>query len=191
MIALEHVGDWFRVTLPDESIKARRVVVAVGGQSYPGCGTAGDGYTLARRFGHRIIEPKPALVPIRFGVDWVADLKGLTIPDAVAAVVDASGARRLERREAVLFAHFGLTGPAILDVSRAVARGEGEPLFLALDFLPDRKIEAVDQALQHAAPRGSTHGCRTVAGRDSATTCRSTRARFGRADRPRRPGIIA
>jgi predicted Rossmann fold flavoprotein len=152
--SVEQIGEGFRVALPEGAVSARRVIVAVGGQSYPGCGTIGDGYAIARRFGHRIIEPRPALVPIRVGAEWVAGLKGLTIPDAVAAVVDPAGTRRLERREAVLFAHFGLTGPAILDVSRAVARQDGEALTLALDFLPDDKLETIDQSLQLVARAG-------------------------------------
>ncbi len=54
----------------------------------------------------------------------------------------------------MLFAHFGLTGPAILDVSRAVARQDGEALTLALDFLPDQKLETIDQLLQLRACAG-------------------------------------
>ncbi len=114
--------DGFELELPDGIARARRVVVAVGGQSYPGCGTCGDGYTLARKFGHSIVEPRPALVPIRVEPDWVPTLKGLTVPDVTASIRSNGGPALLERREALLFAHFGLTGPAILDVSRAVAR---------------------------------------------------------------------
>ena len=61
----------------------------------------------------------------------------------------------LERREAVLFAHFGLTGPAILDVSRAVARHDGDaPLILALDLDPDTRAEALDAGLAAASRVG-------------------------------------
>ena len=152
---LEPDPDGFRVTLADGAVRARRIVLAVGGQSYPGCGTTGDGYDLARRFGHTVVEPRPALVPIRVGAGWVADLKGLTVPDALAAVVAPGGARLLERREAVLFAHFGLTGPAILDVSRAVARREADqPVDLALDFAPAVRAEALDQTLQEVCRVG-------------------------------------
>ncbi len=68
-----------------------------------------------------------------------------------------SGPALIERREAILFAHFGLTGPAILDVSRAVARHEGtEPLDLLIDFAPDERSDTIDQAapgsLQVRAP---------------------------------------
>ena len=102
------------------------MIVAVGGQSYPGCGTTGDGYAIARRFGHSIVATRPALVPIRVDADWVPGLKGLTLPDVVASVHGPGGPALIERREAVLFAHFGLTGPAILDVSRASPATTGD-----------------------------------------------------------------
>jgi predicted Rossmann fold flavoprotein len=157
----DETGTGFRVRLPGDTITARRVIVAVGGQSYPGCGTTGDGYALARRFGHTIIAPRPALVPLRVAADWVAGLKGLTVPDVRAAIRGPTGPARLERREAMLFAHFGLTGPAILDVSRAVARHDGpELLDLVLDFAPDDRPEAIDVALQEACRTGG----RPVAG---------------------------
>jgi predicted Rossmann fold flavoprotein len=149
------VGQGFRVALPGGTLTARRVVVAVGGQSYPGCGTTGDGYELARRFGHTIVAPRPALVPLRVAADWVAELKGLTVADVRAAVHGPTGPPRFERREALLFAHFGLTGPAILDMSRAVARHDGpEPLDVVLDFAPDEHLEALDLELQEACRAG-------------------------------------
>ncbi len=152
---IEPVEGGFEVHLPDGPIHARRVVVAVGGQSYPGSGTTGDGFGWARRFGHTIVEPRPALVPLRVDADWVPGLKGLTIPDLVASIRGATGPALLERREAMLFAHFGLTGPAILDVSRAIARHDGpDRLDLALDFLPDVRAEVLDQLLQTEARTG-------------------------------------
>ncbi len=153
--AVEPTDEGFEIRLPDGPIRARRVVVAVGGQSYPGSGTTGDGYAIARRFGHSIVEPRPALVPLRVEAEWVPTLKGLTIPDLVASIRPASGPALLERREALLFAHFGLTGPAVLDVSRAVARHDGpDRLDLALDFLPDVPPESLDQAIRSAARSG-------------------------------------
>lgn len=160
-LRVESVMDGFIVSTPDGPVQGRRLVLAVGGQSYPGCGTTGDGYAIARQFGHTIIEPRPALVPIRVNADWTNELKGITIPDAKAKIVQSKGPALLERREAVLFAHFGLTGPAILDVSRAVARYVGnEPLFLDLDLVPDSPVETLELQLQ-AACRASR---RLVAG---------------------------
>jgi predicted Rossmann fold flavoprotein len=154
-LGVERVGDRFAIRLPDATLTAGRVVVAVGGQSYPGCGTTGDGYGIARHFGHTIVDPRPALVPICVDAPWVAALRGVTIPDVQARVLDKGGTTLLERREALLFAHFGLTGPAILDISRAVARNEEpETLSLEIDFLPQRAAEALDQHLQSACRTG-------------------------------------
>jgi len=145
----------FEVALPDSRIRARRLVLAVGGRSYPGCGTTGDGYGLARSFGHTITETRPALVPLRVEAEWVSSLKGLSLPDVVASVHGPTGPALAKRREAVLFTHFGLSGPAILDVSRAVANHKGpEPLELRLDLHPDVPREELDRRLQAEARRG-------------------------------------
>jgi predicted Rossmann fold flavoprotein len=145
----------FAIRLPDSAITARRVIVTVGARSYPGCGTTGDGYVIASRLGHAIVEPRPALVPIRVEPDWVSDLRGVTLPDVVASIQAAGGVLLQERREAVLFAHFGLTGPAILDVSRSVARSdEPDRLTLRLDLLPGVSREELDRAIQSSSRRG-------------------------------------
>ncbi len=145
----------FRIRVPDGEVHASRVILAVGGLSFPGAGTTGDGYGFARHFGHSIVETRPALVPIRVGPAWVPELRGLTVPDGRAAVIAPDGTVLLERREAVLFAHFGLTGPAILDVSRAVARHDApESLRLRLDFLPDASPESLDAQLAASCRTG-------------------------------------
>ena len=149
------VEEGFAVGLPDGPILAKRVVLATGGLSFPGSGTTGDGYAMARGFGHSIVPTRPSLVPLRVSPEWVTGLKGLTIPDLLATVRRRSGAKLDERREALLFAHFGLTGPAVPDVSRAVARwDQAEPLDLALDWLPDFRAEALELEIQNEARRG-------------------------------------
>jgi predicted Rossmann fold flavoprotein len=145
----------FAVNLPEATVTARRLIVAVGGSSYPGCGTTGDGYTLARRFGHAIVDPRPALVPLRVGADWVSSLKGVSLPDVVASVHSAETGLLAQRREALLFAHFGLRGPAILDSSGAAARyGGSKPLELRLDLVPALSREELDGHLQTACRQG-------------------------------------
>jgi predicted Rossmann fold flavoprotein len=154
-------GAGFLVRLSDSTITAKRVIIAVGGASYPRCGTTGDGYGIARRFGHVVVEPKPALVPVRVVDGWVAGLKGLTLADVVASVHDSSARMLRQRRESILFAHFGLTGPAILDISRAVARATGGGrLTLRLDLVPGRSREELDLQLQSSCRQGG----RAVAG---------------------------
>ena len=94
-------------------------------------------------------------MPLRVGADWVPGLKGLSLPDVVASVHSAGNELLAQRREAVLFAHFGLSGPAILDVSRAAAiRGDSEPLELRLDLVPTLSREELDRGLQTSSRQG-------------------------------------
>src|SRR5207249_1198544 len=117
-------------------------------QSYPGSGTTGDGYTLAARLGHTIVPPRPALVPITVSVPWVAELRGVTLPDVAIRVLDGDRAIA-SRRGSLLFAHFGLSGPVVLDVSRAVS-GHLKPasLHLEIDLLPAIKEPELDEQLR-------------------------------------------
>jgi predicted Rossmann fold flavoprotein len=138
----------FAVTTPHRTLGARRVILTTGGQSYPGSGTTGDGYALAARFGHTIVPPRPALVPITTGAPWVAALRGVTLPDTGVRVVE-NGKALVAGRGSMLFAHFGLSGPVILDVSRVVS-GHPAPqtLTLELDLLPATKEPEFDEWLR-------------------------------------------
>jgi predicted Rossmann fold flavoprotein len=110
---------------------------------------------MARRLGHSIVDIKPALVPLRVAADWVPSLKGVSLQDAVASVRTAGGDVLQQRREALLFTHFGLSGPSILDVSRAAAhRLASEPLTLWLDLVPTVPREDMDRRLQKASRQG-------------------------------------
>ena len=152
---IERCDDTFRVVLPEGPIITKHVILAVGGRSYPGCGTVGDGYAIAASFGHTIVQPRPALVPIRVEPDWVPGLKGLTLTDISAAILTPGGEKLLERREALLFAHFGLTGPAILDISRAVTRYDGpDHTVLTIDLMPGVRFEAIDLQIQKTSRSG-------------------------------------
>ncbi len=143
----------FAVETPGGEVTARRVILTLGGASFPGCGTTGDGYEFARRLGHTIVLPRPALAPLKVATDWVSELKGLSVVDAVARVRSTEGVILEEQREAVLFTHFGLSGPAILDVSRGVRVGGPRPT-LELDFLPELSRDAFEEQLQVRARQG-------------------------------------
>jgi predicted Rossmann fold flavoprotein len=138
----------FALTTPARVVSARRVILTTGGQSYPGSGTTGDGYSITARFGHTIVPPRPALVPITVDAPWIADLRGVTLPDVTVRVHD-SEELLAQRRGSLLFAHFGLSGPVILDVSRTVS-GHPEPrrLMLEIDLLPALKETDLDEFLR-------------------------------------------
>ena len=148
----------FQVRTGRAEYKTCHLIVTTGGKSYPGSGTTGDGYAWLKALGHTIVEPRPALTPVTTEVSWVAKLKGLTIPRVRVGVVAASvpplgksGGKYKPLAEACdsfLFTHFGLSGPAVLDVSRAIT-GHPRPKELALrcDFVVDRNVEALLEEL--------------------------------------------
>ncbi len=126
---VERDGEGWRVG----EFRARRVVVATGGRSIPQTGSTGFGYGLARSVGHEVVEPVPALTPLRGNTP--RDLAGVTVP-AILTVEDRDG--RVLRRAAgsLLFTHGGVSGPAALDASVSVARAveEERPFRVRADF---------------------------------------------------------
>ena len=121
---VEHRDGQFHVN--DASAPA--LVIATGGPSIPKLGASGLAYDLARQFGLKVVEPRPALVPLTLGGDDVLfrELSG------VAAPVEAR-CNKARFREAALFTHRGLSGPAILQVSSYWKRGDD----VGIDFLPE------------------------------------------------------
>ncbi len=148
---LQRDGDGFTLATPQGLARTPQVILTTGGRSYPGSGTTGDGYGLAAQFGHTIRPPRPALVPITVAAPWVAGLRGVTLPDAGVRVLEA-GRCLAARRGSLLFAHFGLTGPVVLDVSRVVSgHARPEALRLEVDLLPARREAELDESLRTEA----------------------------------------
>lgn len=138
----------FHVQTADRTFVADHLLLTTGGLSYPGCGTTGDGYAWAEQFGHTITRRAPALVPLRTEATWVRELSGITLPDAAVRLVldgDAPplrrrvGADRAVSRGGLLFTHFGLSGPAPLNVSRVLTlAAPGQTGRLLCDLVPDQ-----------------------------------------------------
>ena len=141
-------GDSFSLETTRGTVHAARVVVATGGLSIPKIGATDWGHVLARRFGHRIVEPRPALVPFVFdGADWkpFATLAGVALP--VRARASQSGAPAFA--EDLLFTHRGLSGPAALQVSTWWRPGEAVSIDLAPDADLARTLVAAKSGRRH------------------------------------------
>jgi predicted Rossmann fold flavoprotein len=145
---LQREESGFVLTTPRRVVHATGVILTTGGQSYPGSGTTGDGYAFTACFGHTIVPPRPALVPITVDAPWVADLRGVTLPDVNLRIIEGKKVWQ-GARGSLLFAHFGLTGPVVLDLSRVVS-GHAKPqsLVLEMDFLPMWKEADLDEHLR-------------------------------------------
>ena len=119
-------------------IEAAAVILATGGASYPATGSTGDGYALARAAGHTVTEIFPALVPLVTSDAWVKDVQGLSLRNVRATLYHA-GRKEQDFFGEMLFTHFGVTGPIILQLSRRaselLAAGQ-EELELRLNLKP-------------------------------------------------------
>lgn len=134
----------------DESVfSSDAVILACGGASYPATGSTGDGYRLARSVGHTIVPIRPALVPLVTGGSLACRLQGVGLKDvSVRVIVD--GKKESERTGEMLFTHFGLSGPAILSLSRQCVDwlAEKRKVDFSIDLKPEMSETELDAYLQ-------------------------------------------
>ena len=119
-------------------VQAAQLVVATGGLSIPKIGATDFGHRLARQFGHKIVEPRPALVPLTFDTATWASFVALAGASLDVAISTGVGRQRGQFREDLLFTHRGLSGPAVLQISSFWRPGQA----LTLDLLPGQDIGA-------------------------------------------------
>ena len=144
-------GRFSAVVTEKGKYSADAVIITTGGLSYPGTGSTGDGYAWAKSMGHRIIEPRPGLVPLVSDQQWVHSLQGLSLRNIQAAAFSKEGKKIAEDFGEMLFTHFGVSGPIILSMSRSIGdylRTTGQPVKLNLDLKPALSNEQLDARLQ-------------------------------------------
>ncbi len=125
-------------------LRSEKVLITTGGLSFSGCGTTGDGYPWAERFGHTVTPLRPALTPLLSNVPWVQELSGLTLDDVLVTAqrFELGGKKQSQERNAsrggFLWTHFGCSGPTAMNVSRCFSDAcPEEPCSLQLDLLPN------------------------------------------------------
>jgi len=137
-----------QVILRDRQIIAAKFIICTGGKSYPQTGSTGDGYHWARQWGHTIIEPVPALNPIKIAEKWVKELQGLSLKN-ISLQLFQNGKKQDERFGEMLFTHFGVSGPIVMDLSKNIGtllkRGAVK---LILDLKPALDFKKLDQRIQ-------------------------------------------
>jgi hypothetical protein len=168
--ALERDGDGFAVVLSDgERLRASSVIVATGGKSIPKMGASGWAYDIARQFGIRVTETRPALVPLTFEpglLEQTAPLAGVAV-DAVVGLASssakddrpsfpASSSAKRDRpsfKEGLLFTHRGVSGPSILQISSYWREGEA----IGVAMAPGVDVFAHLRAARAANGRQAAH----------------------------------
>ena len=175
---IERNGTEFLVRTATDALPASRVVLATGGLSLPKTGSDGAGYDFARAFGHTIVDPTPALVPLvvpdRVEPMSTAALSGVSHP----ATLDlrTNGRIEISLEGALLWTHFGVSGPLALDMSRhwLRARLEGRDPRLTARLVSSHTFESLDEMLTRMGSERS----RTTLDRALATLLPASLAAF-------------
>ncbi|MEI6899184.1 MAG: NAD(P)/FAD-dependent oxidoreductase [Bacteroidota bacterium] len=130
------------------TIRSKGVILTTGGKSYPATGSDGDGYRFATATGHSLVTPLQALVPIETEGDLASRLQGLSLKN-VKAMVWVNGKKYKEEFGEMLFAHFGMTGPIILTLSRFVVEElhKGNKVDITIDLKPALDEDKLDKRL--------------------------------------------
>lgn len=185
VVAIERDQDGLRVVRPRGEVRARCVVLATGGQSLPKTGSDGAGFEMARRLGHTIVKTTPGLVPLVLDSsadeDLHRDLTGVAQPVELTIWMEHRVALRLEG--ALLWTHFGVSGPVALNASRHWLRAqlEGRACRITASFCPGEAFEAVDARLGAMAlerPRASVQSALATLVPASAATALLRRLRI-------------
>jgi predicted Rossmann fold flavoprotein len=133
---------------PIRKIYADKFILCTGGKSYPTTGSTGDGYQWVKDLGHTVIETAPALVPIKTKEFWVKDVQGLSLKN-VAINLLQNNKRKDSRFGEMMFTHFGLTGPIVLDLSKKAGElAQQCEVVISIDLKPALTQEQLDARLQ-------------------------------------------
>lgn len=129
-------------------LEATSVILATGGNSHPETGSTGDGFTWLSSIGHNVVNIAPSLVPIALSDTWTKKLQGVTVKDVKLSLMQ-NGIKHESSMGKILFTHFGISGPIVLNMSNSVREllSYGEVTIL-VDLFPSLNHKEVDTALQ-------------------------------------------
>lgn len=125
------------------------VLIATGGKAAPGLASDGEGYALAEPFGHKVTAPFPSLVQLRLDASFLKRISGVKVEGRVS-LLDGKGSVLQEAEGDVLFTDYGISGNAVLDISREAAQRlqKGESVSVRVDGFPGMESKVLDELLQ-------------------------------------------
>ncbi len=135
-------------TKKNGQIFAKSFVLATGGKSHPETGSTGDGFKWLSDLGHTVEEPEASLVPIATKEEWVKKLQGVSLPEVKITVLQNAEKQNIKKGK-ILFTHFGLSGPTILNLSHDIGELlKYDEVTLSLDLLPSLDHGQLNSKLQ-------------------------------------------
>ena len=144
------------VKTKNEIIKADKIILATGGKSYPLTGSTGDGYKMAKKLGHTIVDLKPSLVPlVTYEEDMHQNLQGLSLKNVEIKLIDTSKNKEIYKEFGeMMFTHFGVSGPIILSASSHLVRYKNieellknKQIKLIIDLKPALSLDKLDHRI--------------------------------------------
>ncbi|MFA5658185.1 MAG: NAD(P)/FAD-dependent oxidoreductase [Oscillospiraceae bacterium] len=121
------------------------VIVATGGKSYSGTGSAGDGYAFAKQAGHNITKLVPSLVPVVSEDSFCAEMMGLALKNVTLSLIDKlTGKALFSELGEMLFTHFGVSGPLVLSASSHIRGMQSDRYTFSIDLKPGLSFEQLD-----------------------------------------------
>lgn len=142
-------------------MRARNIIIATGGLSYPSTGSTGDGYVWAKALGHSIVPTYPVLTPVKLDAPWIARLEGLSLRDARVSAYSDNKKVGSDCNDAV-FTRDGMSGPVIFDLSKQLAGVERINMTLKIDMHPNVSAEELDKQLAEALTEQGKKQVKTV-----------------------------
>ena len=147
ILDIQRAENGFLLISNEQRIRSDKVILTTGGKSFPNTGSDGSGYSLAEGLGHAIMPLGPGLTALFTDAERTASLMGVTLPFC-AAFLSVNGQAVQKEFGAVLFTHFGISGPAIFRLSRALpdeaALYRNQVVEVVLDFAPERSREELE-----------------------------------------------
>lgn len=130
-------------------VQGKKFILATGGKSHPETGSTGDGFEWLRLLGHKVTDTAPSLVPIKLSDPWIKRLQGVSIPKVHFDVLQ-NDKRQAVHKGKILFTHFGVSGPTILNMSNQVRELlEYGTVTITTDFVPNLDHKRTDTAIQN------------------------------------------
>ncbi len=149
-------GEDFILDTDGGPVTAKMVILATGGASYKDTGSTGDGFQIAQALGHAILPLKPGLVPLKTKETWVKEVQGLTLKNI--RLIFVAGKKKITSDVGeLLFTHFGVSGPLVLDLSADIVQllSEEGQMNLLIDLKPGiDKTEMDDKLLREIKEHG-------------------------------------
>jgi len=157
VMVIREDGGIFILKTEEAEIWAKKLVLATGGASYKATGSTGDGFHFAKLLGHTFNSLRPGLVPLKTKERWVTELQGLTLKN-IRIVFECGGKKITSETGELLFTHFGVSGPLVLDLSARVVDllQEKKEVTLSIDLKPGLTREQLNnRMLREIETRGS------------------------------------